>query len=88
MTVVQFPRQYRAPLPDDAFPRGRERHAIVFPMDGKWAFMEMDEGGGSLVSGLTKHQALQSAVELAMEYGGTFELQNGSIDDEPRGVSA
>ena len=88
MTVVQFPGKCRAPLPDDAFPRGRERHAVVFPVNGKWAIVEEDDGGASYVSGLTKHQALQAAVELAKQYGATFTVQNVPLYDELSGVPA
>jgi hypothetical protein len=66
MTVVQFPRQCRHKLPEDAIPKGRDRHATVFPFKGKWAMTEQDEGGGSFVTGLTKKQAIAGAVELVM----------------------
>jgi hypothetical protein len=81
MTVITFPKAYRKPLPPDAIPAGRERHAIVFPYNGKWSFMEMDEGGGNLIGGLTKRQAIISAVELVLDYCGTLEVRNTPMDE-------
>ena len=82
MSIVTFPRAYRHPLPADAIPAGRERHAIVFPMKSKWAVMEMDDGGGSLTGGLSKAQAILHAVDLAIEYCGTFEVRNSPPDED------
>jgi hypothetical protein len=85
MTVVKFPRCYRHPLPEDAIPRGRDRHATVCPLDGKWALIEQDDGGGFIASGLTKRQAIQSALEIVMEYRGTMTVLNHNPDDAIEG---
>lgn len=86
MSVIKFPREYRQPLPDDAVPLGKERHAVIFPIDAMWAFMETDEGGGHLVTGLTKEQAVVSGFELVMEYRGTLEIRN-TPPEEPEGAA-
>lgn len=87
MSVIKFPRTYRQPLPHDAVPIGKERHGVVFPVDAMWAFMETDEGGGSLVTGLTKEQAMVAGFELVMEYRGTLEIRNTPPDDELGGAA-
>lgn len=81
--IIRLPVQFRRPLPSDAFPKGRERHVVVFPDDGAWCVMETDEDGGSLVTGLTKEQAVYDAVETVMVYRGTMEVRNTPLDDEP-----
>jgi len=50
-------------------------------LDGKWALIEQDEGGGFIASGLTKRQAIQSALEIVMEYRGTMTVLNHNPDD-------
>jgi hypothetical protein len=82
MTVVAFPRRYRHQLPADAIPSGKDRHAYVFPHEGKWAVLECDEGGGSFFTSLTKAQAVQTGIELVMDYTGTLEVRNTSLYDD------
>lgn len=77
--VVRFPKRYRHPLPADAIPSGKDRYGWVFPYEGKWAFLESDDGGSSFITGVTKQQAMDMAVELVMDYRGTLRIDN---DDE------
>jgi hypothetical protein len=87
--IIKLPVNFRKPLPPDAFPSGRERHAVVYPDDGAWCVMETDEDGGSIVSGLTKAQAVQHAVEIVLIYHGTMEVTNTPPDNSsPWGCSA
>lgn len=87
MSVIQFPTlPRRIPLPEDAIPVGKDRHACIFPMEGKWAIAEMDEGGGSLASGLTKQQAVERGLEIVMHYRGTLSIHNHN-PDENQGVA-
>jgi hypothetical protein len=81
MTVVNFPRQYRPPLPADAIPSGRDRHAVVCPFEGAWALIETDDGGGSIATGLTKDQAVHGGIELVMRYRGTLQVLNVCADE-------
>lgn len=82
MSVIDFPKGvHRRRLPEDAIPFGKDRHAIIFPMDGKWAIAHQDEGGGSLVSGLTKEQAMEDGINLVMEYRGTLSVRNDNPDE-------
>lgn len=86
--VVCFPKPFKCPLPADAIPQGKDRHAMVFPWEGKWAMIETDDGGGSYVTGLTKEQAVQGAVELVMQYRGTMCLRNEPPESDVVGVPA
>lgn len=74
--VIRIPVRFQHRLPADAIPQGKKRHGWVFPYEGRWAFMESDEGGGSFITGLAKHEAVGMAVELAMDYCGTITLDN------------
>jgi hypothetical protein len=88
MTVIQFPRRYRHPLPEDAIPRGRDRHVLVCPLYDKWVVVEQDESGGFLTSGMTKSQVITAALETVMTYNGTKQVLNHNPDDDVSEVLA
>lgn len=81
MTVVNFPAVFRHRLPDDAVPKGKDRHAEVFPYQGKWAVIHTDDGGGSFRTDLTKRQAVADAIDLVMNYCGTLTVTNHNPDE-------
>ena len=80
--IVHFPKPFRHPLPADAIPSGKKRHAVVFPFEGAWAILETDETGGSFFTGLTKARALASGIEVVEIYRGTLSVVNRNIDDD------
>jgi hypothetical protein len=43
--------------------------------------IECDEGGASFATGMTKAQAVQSAIELVMDYCGTMEVLNRNPEE-------
>lgn len=80
-TVVNFPGRFKPRLPDDAVPKGKDRHVEVFPFKGKWALINTDDGGGSFATGLTKQQAMADAIDLVMNYFGTLTVTNHNPDE-------
>ena len=79
--IVDFPKRFRHQLPSDAIPRGRERFGEVFPLDGAWVFVATDDGGGHIMAGLTKAQAMNEGLRLVLDYAGTLTVLNHNPDE-------
>jgi len=72
--VIPFPL---SKLPNDAHYAGHPRCAMVYPACGGWACYIADDGGGVLIAeGVSKTDALQYAVDVALHWNAEIKLVN------------
>jgi hypothetical protein len=79
--IVRFPRPFRPP---DAH-QSRDRFVTVRPDGaGDWCASEVDEGGATLVRGLTKREALSWALAWVLEHNAELQVSNAPLDERRR----